>query len=77
MLNYPIFIELSNNLLNDEVSFLNENNILKYYFYDLLLNIKNNNETKIIMGYFNGFLYAMIVYVLTIIVNILFIFNSI
>ena len=36
-------------LSNDEVSFLNENIVLKDYFYDLLLNIKNNNETKIII----------------------------
>ena len=35
-------------LSNDEVSFLNENIVLKDYFYDLLINIKNNNETKII-----------------------------
>jgi len=37
------------NLSNDEISFLNENIFLKDYFYDLLLNIKNNNETKIII----------------------------
>ena len=36
-------------LSNDEVSFLNENIVLKDYFYDLLLNIKNSNETKIIL----------------------------
>ena len=36
-------------LSNDEVSFLNENIVLKDYLYDLLLNIKNNNETKIII----------------------------
>ena len=36
-------------LSKDEFSFLNENIVLKDYFYDLLLNIKNNNETKIIM----------------------------
>ena len=36
-------------LSNDEVSFLNENIVLKDYFYDLLINIKNNNETKIIL----------------------------
>ena len=36
-------------LSNDEVRFLNENIVLKYYFYDLLLNIKNSNETKIII----------------------------
>ena len=33
--------DLSNNdLSNNEVSFLNENNLMKDYFYDLLLNIK-------------------------------------
>ena len=36
-------------LSNDEVRFLNENIVLKDYFYDLLLNIKNSNETKIII----------------------------
>ena len=36
-------------LSNDEVSFLNENIVLKDYFYDLLINIKNSNETKIII----------------------------
>lgn len=36
-------------LTNDEVSFLNENIVLKDYFYDLLINIKNSNETKIIL----------------------------
>jgi hypothetical protein len=36
-------------LSNDEVSFLNENIVLKDYLYDLLLNIKNSNETKIIL----------------------------
>jgi hypothetical protein len=35
-------------LSNDEVNFLNENIVLKDYFYDLLINIKNN-ETKIIL----------------------------
>ena len=37
------------NLSNDEVNFLNENIFLKDYFYNLLLNIKNNNETKVIL----------------------------
>ena len=42
--------DLSNNdLSNNEVSFLNENNLMKDYFYDLLLNIKNSDETKIII----------------------------
>ena len=36
-------------LSNDEVRFLNENIVLKDYFYDLLLNIKNSNKTKIII----------------------------
>ena len=36
-------------LSNDEVSFLNENIVLKDYFYDLLINIKNSNEPKIII----------------------------
>ena len=36
-------------LSNVEVSFLNENIVLKDYFYDLLLNIKNSNETTIII----------------------------
>lgn len=40
---------MSNNLLNDEDIFLNENIFLKDYFYNLLLNIKNNDETKIIL----------------------------
>jgi hypothetical protein len=37
------------NLSNDEVNFLNENIFLKGYFYNLLLNIKNNDETKVIL----------------------------
>ena len=37
------------NLSNDEVNFLNENIFLKDYFYNLLLNIKNNDETKVIL----------------------------
>ena len=41
--------ETLNNLSNDEVMFLNENTLLKEHFYNLLLNIKNNNETKIII----------------------------
>ena len=35
-------------LSNVEVSFLNENIVLKDYFYDLLLNIKNSNERRFV-----------------------------
>ena len=38
-----------NNLCNDEINFLNENICLRDKFYNLLLNIKNNDETKIIL----------------------------
>jgi hypothetical protein len=37
------------NLPNDEVNFLNENILLRDYFYNLLLKVKNNNETKVIL----------------------------
>lgn len=37
------------NLPNDEVNFLNENILLRDYFYNLLLNVKNNKETKVIL----------------------------
>jgi hypothetical protein len=33
-------------LSNDEVSCLNENIVLKDYFYDLLINIKNKKKPK-------------------------------
>jgi len=38
-----------NNLSNDEINFLNENIFLRDKFYNLLLNIKNNDETKIVL----------------------------
>lgn len=44
-----IKIKMVDNLSNDESNFLNENIFLKDYFYNLLLNIKNNNETKVIL----------------------------
>ncbi len=44
-------INIINNLSNDEIMFLNENILLKEHFYNLLLNVKNNNETKIIICY--------------------------
>jgi hypothetical protein len=34
-------------LSNDEVSFLNENIVLKDYFYDLLINIKIVTKQKL------------------------------
>ena len=37
------------NLPNDEVNFLNENILLRDYFYNLLLNIKSNNKTEVIL----------------------------
>ena len=37
------------NLPNSEVNFLNENIFLRDYFYNLLLDIKNNNETKVVL----------------------------
>ena len=36
-------------LSDDNINFLNENIFLRDYFYNLLLNVKNNNETKIIL----------------------------
>jgi len=36
------------NLPDDELIFLNENIFLKYYFYDILIKIKNNNEEQIV-----------------------------
>ena len=36
-------------LTTEEVSFLNDNICLKDYFYNLLLDVKNNNETKVIL----------------------------
>jgi len=43
-----IFLEPLNNLSYDDLIFLNENISLRNYFYNLLLNIKNNDETKVI-----------------------------
>ena len=40
------FIELKN-LPNDEINFLNENIALRDYFYDILINIKNDDKTQI------------------------------
>jgi len=37
------------NLPNSEVNFLNENIFLRDYFYNLLLDIKNNDETKVVL----------------------------
>lgn len=36
------------NLPNDEIIFLNENIVLRNYFYNILIDIKNNNEPQII-----------------------------
>ncbi len=38
-----------NHLSNDEINFLNEDISLKDKFYNLLLNVKNNDETKVIL----------------------------
>ena len=37
------------NLSNDEINFVNTNIPLKNFFYHLLLSIKNNEETKVIL----------------------------
>jgi hypothetical protein len=37
------------NLSDDDVNFVNENIFLRDHFYSLLLNIKNYNETKLIL----------------------------
>lgn len=38
-----------NNLPQDDIKFLNENIFLRDYFYNLLLNVKDNDETKVIL----------------------------
>jgi len=38
-----------NNVSNDEIIFLNENIFLRNKFYNLLLTIKNNDETKVVL----------------------------
>lgn len=41
--------EMFNNLSNDEIIFLNEDIFLRDKYYNLLLNIKNNDKTKVVL----------------------------